>query len=60
MDKFNNLRILHKDIHRLLHRKDKEIIASEIQKIGLNDSAIVKLNQYRMECGPEKVETSHV
>ena len=25
-DKFNNLRILHKDIHRLVHRKDNEII----------------------------------
>jgi len=55
-DKFNNLRILHKDIHRLVHRKDKEIIASETQKFGLSSSIIKKLDQYRMECGLEKVE----
>ncbi|WP_175631833.1 group II intron reverse transcriptase/maturase [Virgibacillus siamensis] len=59
-DRFNNLRILHKDIHRLIHRKDNEIIASETQKFGLNYSIIKKLNQYRMECGLEEVELSHV
>jgi len=56
MDKFNNLRILHKDIHRLIHRKNTEIISSEIQKFGLTVSMINKLNQYRMECGLEKVD----
>jgi len=59
-DKFNNLRILHKDIHRLVHRKNKQIIISEIHKFGLNKSAVDKLNQYRMECGLETVEISHV
>jgi len=59
-DKFNNLRILHKDIHRLVHRKNKEIIVSEIHNFGLNNFAIEKLNQYRMECGLEEVEKSHV
>jgi hypothetical protein len=59
-DKFNNLRILHKDIHRLIHRKDNDMIVSEIQKFDLNNSMIKKLNQYRIECGLEKVETSHV
>ena len=54
-DKFNNLRILHKDIHRLIHRKNTDIISSEIQKFELTDSMINKLNQYRMECGLEKV-----
>lgn len=55
-DKFNNLRILHKDIHRLIHRKNTEIITSEIQKFGLTASKIKKLNQYRMECGLETVD----
>ena len=59
-DKFNNLCILHKDIHRLVHLKNKEIIGSEIHKFGLNNSVIEKLNQYRMEYGLEKVETSYV
>ncbi|PAV29156.1 group II intron reverse transcriptase/maturase [Virgibacillus profundi] len=54
-DKFNNLRILHKDIHRIIHRKNTDIISSEIQKFELTDSMINKLNQYRMECGLEKV-----
>lgn len=54
-DKFNNLRILHKDIHRLIHRKNTDIISSEIQKFELTDSMNNKLNQYRMECGLEKV-----
>lgn len=55
-DKFNNLRVLHKDIHRLVHRKNTEIISSEIQKFGLTASMIKKLNQYRMECGLETVD----
>ncbi|MFZ0446695.1 MAG: group II intron reverse transcriptase/maturase [Bacillus sp. (in: firmicutes)] len=55
-DKFNNLRVLHKDIHRLIHRKNTEIISSEIQKFGLTASMIKKLNQYRMECGLETVD----
>lgn len=54
-DKFNNLRNLHKDIHRLIHRKNTDIISSEIKKFELTDSMINKLNQYRMECGLEKV-----
>lgn len=59
-DKFNNLRIVHKDIHRLIHRKDNDMIVSEITKFDLNNEMIKKLNQYRMECRLEKVETSHV
>ena len=59
-DKFNNLRILHKDIHRLIHRKNKEKIVLEIQNFDLNYSMIKKINQYRKICGLEEVETSHV
>ncbi|HJB22871.1 MAG TPA: group II intron reverse transcriptase/maturase [Candidatus Jeotgalibaca pullicola] len=55
-DNFQNLRILHKDIHRLIHRKNTEIISSEIQKFGLTASMIKKVNKYRMECGLETVE----
>ncbi|QUW23617.1 group II intron reverse transcriptase/maturase [Sporosarcina sp. Marseille-Q4063] len=55
-DKFNNLRVLHKDIHRLIHRKNTGIISSEIQKFGLTASMIKKLNQYRMECRLETVD----
>ncbi|PAM93510.1 hypothetical protein B4N84_17555, partial [Flavobacterium sp. IR1] len=59
-DQFNNLRILHKDIHRLIHRKNHEMIVSEITKFGLDNSMIKKVNQYRMKCGLEEVEKSHV
>jgi group II intron reverse transcriptase/maturase len=59
-DKFNNLRILHKDIHRLIHRTDNETIVSEIRKFDLSKSIINKINQYRMECGLKTVEQSHV
>ena len=45
-DQFNNLRILHKDIHRLIHRKNHEMIVSEITKFGLDNSMIKKVNQY--------------
>ncbi len=58
-DKFNNLRILHKDIHRLIHIKDNETVVAEIQKFDLSKIIINKLNQYRMECRLEKVEQSH-
>jgi hypothetical protein len=59
-DKFNNLRILHKNIHRLIHHKDNETIISEIQKFDLSKTIINKINQYRMECRLEKVEQSQV
>lgn len=58
-DKFNNLRILHKDIHRLIHIKDNETVVAEIQKFDLSKIIINKLNQYRTECRLEKVEQSH-
>ncbi len=43
-DKFNNLRILHKDIHRLIHIKDNETGVAEIQKFNLSKVLINKLN----------------
>ena len=59
-DTFNNLRILHKDIHRLIHLVDNKTIVSEIKKFDLNQSMLKKINEYRIKCGLEKVETSHV
>jgi len=58
-DQFNNLRILHKDIHRLIHLKDMNEIVSEIHKLNLNNAMIKKLNQYRTTGGLKKVETFH-
>jgi RNA-directed DNA polymerase len=54
-DKFNNLRILHKDVHRLTHQTDKKTIDTLISKLGITISMVQKINQYREKCGMELI-----
>lgn len=46
-DKFENLVIVHKDIHILIHATDINTINSYIQKLNLNKKQIDKVNKYR-------------
>jgi RNA-directed DNA polymerase len=55
-DKFNNLRILHKDVHRLIHRTDKKTIDTLISKLGITTSMVQKINKYREKCGMELIK----
>ncbi|WP_028594674.1 group II intron reverse transcriptase/maturase [Paenibacillus assamensis] len=52
-DKFNNLRILHKDVHRLIHATHAETIATLISRLDLTESMVNTINQYRNMCNLE-------
>jgi RNA-directed DNA polymerase len=54
-DKFNNLRILHKEVHQLIHHTHKETIDVLINRLGITDLMKIKINQYREKCGLEPV-----
>ena len=55
-DKFNNLRILHKDVHRLIHHTDKKTIDTLITKLGITAPMVQKVNKYREKCGMELIK----
>ncbi|MCP3032498.1 group II intron reverse transcriptase/maturase [Halobacillus sp. A1] len=57
-DQFKNLRILHKDIHRLIHVKDIEKIKVYLKQLPQNRLILDKINQYRKVCGVEGIEAS--
>jgi RNA-directed DNA polymerase len=54
-DKFSNLRILHKEVHRLIHQTHKETIDVLISRLGITDSMVNVINQYRKKCGLEPI-----
>jgi RNA-directed DNA polymerase len=54
-DKFNNLRILHKDVHRLIHCTNRETIDILLNKLGLTEPMMVKINQFRKKCELEAI-----
>jgi RNA-directed DNA polymerase len=54
-DKFNNLRILHKEVHRLIHQTHKETIEVLISRLGIIESMVNVINQYRKRCGLEPI-----
>jgi RNA-directed DNA polymerase len=54
-DKFNNLRIIHRDIHKLIHQTHKKTIELLINKLGITKPIIHKINKYRENCGIELI-----
>ena len=46
-DKFNNLIIVHEDIHRLIHATREETIKKLLSKFNLNKKQMIKLNKLR-------------
>jgi RNA-directed DNA polymerase len=54
-DKFNNLRILHKEVHQLIHQTHKEMIDVLITKLDISESMVNKINQYRKKCELEPI-----
>lgn len=55
-DEFSNLRILHKDVHRLIHATKDETIKRLIKILKLTDDKIKKVNQYRKFCNLELID----
>ncbi|OZU89079.1 hypothetical protein CIL03_08670 [Virgibacillus indicus] len=55
-DKFHNLRILHKDVHKLIHIKDTIKIDILKKSLGLTEPMLKKINKYREECELEQIK----
>ncbi|WP_313427644.1 group II intron reverse transcriptase/maturase [Siminovitchia terrae] len=47
-DSFRNLRILHKDVHRLVHTTNDNTIRKLIKELDLNKTHIRKVNKFRL------------
>lgn len=54
-DKFDNLVIVHKMIHTLIHAKKEETIKRVIEYFQLNAKQIVAVNKLRLNCKLEKI-----
>jgi RNA-directed DNA polymerase len=54
-DTFNNLRILHKDIHAVIHLTDRNAIKLRLKNFKINQDIINKINKYRKKCGMESI-----
>jgi RNA-directed DNA polymerase len=50
-DKFNNLRLLHKEVDELIHTTRRETIDVLVNRLGITDLMKTKINQYRIHCG---------
>jgi len=50
-DKYNNLVIVHPDIHRLIHATKTDTIHQMLAKLELSKEQIVKVNQFRSKVG---------
>jgi RNA-directed DNA polymerase len=55
-DKFDNLRILHKDIHRLIHSTNKESITNLMAIYGITSTMTETINQYRKMSNLELID----
>jgi len=49
-DKFDNLRILQKEVHKLIHMTDKIKANTLIKVLGITESMLKKINKYREKC----------
>ena len=49
-DEFNNLVIVHKDVHRLIHASSEKTIERYRNTLQLNGKQLKKLNQFRKVC----------
>lgn len=56
-DKFDNLIIIHKEIHKLIHATQPEIIQKIVDFFKLDTKQITKINQLRKLCNLELVVT---
>ncbi|MNF82436.1 reverse transcriptase [compost metagenome] len=55
-DRFDNLRIVHKDVHRLIHATDKKTIANLMNGLGITEKMGRTINHYRQMCNMELID----
>src|SRR5699024_3158973 len=54
-DQFNNLRIIHEDVHILIHTKAKRMIDELMRRLQLTGTMIEKVNHFRKTCKLEAI-----
>lgn len=54
-DSFNNLRIIYRDVHKLVHATNKDTILKYLNKLKLNEEQLIKVNKYRKVCKLEPI-----
>ncbi|WP_025689146.1 group II intron reverse transcriptase/maturase, partial [Paenibacillus zanthoxyli] len=55
-DLFKNLRILHRDVHKLIHASRENTILELRNRLDLTDKMITTVNQYRKMCKLELID----
>lgn len=55
-DTFRNLRILHRDVHKLIHATTNQTITKLIQRLDLSNTIINRINQYRNKSNLELID----
>ncbi|WP_206172270.1 group II intron reverse transcriptase/maturase [Vagococcus fluvialis] len=55
-DKFNNLTVIHKYVHKLIHAKEEQTIEKYLRLLNLNGKQIEKLNKYRGKCNLAEIK----
>ena len=55
-DAYNNLIIIHKEMHKLIHATDEDIIKDIIAKWSLSEAEIKKVNELRMKAQNKTIE----
>ncbi|ESU34496.1 hypothetical protein G3A_00660 [Bacillus sp. 17376] len=55
-DKFHNLRILHKDVHKIIHMTDTVKMNTLMKNLGITEPMLQKINKYREKCELESVK----
>lgn len=55
-DMYKNLRILHKDIHKIVHASKPETIDKLMSTVEISESIIQKINQYRKMSNLEPID----
>lgn len=54
-DSYSNLIILHNNIHKLIHAKDKKTISKYLNKFNLNSKQLSKINKLRILAKQEEI-----
>lgn len=55
-DKFHNLRILHKEVHKLIHMTDTVKMNTLMENLGTTKPMLEKINKYREKCELERIK----
>ena len=54
-DEFKNLRIVHKDIHKLIHSTNPKTIISLLAEFRIDSKELEKINRFRKNCKLEVI-----